>query len=96
MLKSESRGSDTESSKTLQGISGRRSIVIWLKGERNRKRKKDIDIAVTGVKDFDGLTEKVEELPTLYSVDLINLDTCRNELLLEDIRQYGRKIFHYI
>ena len=34
----------------------------------------------------------VEELPTLYSVDLLNIDTCRNELLLEDIRQYGRKI----
>ena len=26
------------------------------------------------------------------SVDLLNLDTCRNDLLLEDIRQYGRKI----
>ena len=29
---------------------------------------------------------------TLYSVDLLNLDTCRNDLLLEDIGQYGRKI----
>ena len=41
---------------------------------------------------IDELAEKVEELPTLYSVDLLNADTCRNELFLEDIRQYGREI----
>lgn len=38
------------------------------------------------------LAEEVEDLPTLYSVDLLNLDTCRNQLLLEDIKEYGRKI----
>lgn len=54
--------------------------------------RSDIDIAVAGAEDFDGLAEKVEELPTLYRVDLLNLDTCGNQLLLEDIRQYGRKI----
>ena len=52
----------------------------------------DIDIAVSGVKNFELLAEKIEELPTLYSVDLLNLDTCKNQLLLEDIRQYGREI----
>ena len=56
-------------------------------GERS-----DIDIAVTGACNFDLLVEKVEELPTLYSVDLLNMDICKNQLLLEDIRQYGRKI----
>ena len=54
--------------------------------------RSDIDIAVSGVKDFDTLSDGVEDLPTLYSVDLLNLDTCRNDLLLEDIRQYGCKI----
>ena len=36
--------------------------------------------------------EEIEEIPTLYIVDLLNMDTCRNELILEDIRKYGRKI----
>lgn len=54
--------------------------------------RSDIDIAVSGVKDFDALSDEVEDLPTLYSIDLLNLDTCRNDLLLEDIRQYGREI----
>lgn len=26
-------------------------------------------------------------------IDIVNMDTCRNQLLLEDIRQYGRKIW---
>lgn len=52
--------------------------------------RSDIDIAVSGVKDFDTLSDEVEDF--LYSVDLLNLDTCRNDLLLEDIRQYGCKI----
>ena len=56
------------------------------------RERSDIDIAVTGVDDFDMLAEEVEDLPTLYSVDLLNLDTCRNQLLLEDIKEYGRKI----
>ncbi|RHV10368.1 nucleotidyltransferase domain-containing protein [Clostridium sp. OM05-9] len=54
--------------------------------------RSDIDIAVSGVDNFESLVEKVEELSTLFSVDLVNMDTCRNQLLLEDIRQYGREI----
>ena len=58
--------------------------------------RSDIDIAVVveHMSDnyFESLVEKVEELPTLFSVDLVNMDTCRNQLLLEDIRQYGREI----
>ncbi|MBS7183092.1 MAG: nucleotidyltransferase domain-containing protein [Eubacterium sp.] len=54
--------------------------------------RSDIDIAVTGVENFDLLLEKVENIPTLYTIDLVNIDTCRNKLLLEDIKQYGRKI----
>ena len=54
--------------------------------------RSDIDIAVSGGDNFESLVEKVEELPTLFSVDLVNMDTCRNQLLLEDIRQYGREI----
>ncbi len=72
-----------------------RAKKILLYGSRAKgtaRERSDIDIAVTGVEDFDTLAEAVENLPTLYSVDLLNLDTCRNQLLLEDIKQYGREI----
>ena len=72
-----------------------RAKKILLYGSRAKgtaRERSDIDIAVTGVEDFDTLAEAVENLPTFYSVDLLNLDTCKNQLLLEDIKQYGREI----
>ena len=54
--------------------------------------RSDIDIAVSGVNDIGLLIQKVGELPTLYSIDIVNMDECKNKLLLEDIRQYGREI----
>ena len=67
-------------------------ILYGSRAKGTARERSDIDIAVTGVENFDLLEEKVEELPTLYSVDMVNMDTCKNQLLLEDIRQYGRKI----
>ena len=67
-------------------------ILFGSRAKGTARERSDIDVAVSGVKDFDALVEQVEELPTLYSIDLVNMDTCKNQLLLEDIRQYGRKI----
>lgn len=67
-------------------------ILYGSRAKEAARERSDIDIAVSGAENFDILVEKVEELPTLYSVDLVNMDTCKNQLLLEDIRQYGRGI----
>ena len=67
-------------------------ILYGSRAKGTARERSDIDIAVSGVDNFELLVEKVEELPTLYSVDMVNMDTCRNQLLLEDIRQYGREI----
>lgn len=64
-------------------------ILYGSRAKGTAMERSDIDIAVSGVDNFESLVEKVEELPTLFSVDLVNMDTCRNQLLLEDIRQYG-------
>lgn len=67
-------------------------ILYGSRAKGTARERSDIDIAVSGANNFDELAERVEDIPTLYSVDLVNMDTCRNNLLLEDIRQYGRKI----
>ena len=67
-------------------------ILYGSRAKGTARERSDIDIAVSGVDNFELLVEKVEELPTLYSVDMVNMDTCRNQLLLEDIRQYVREI----
>lgn len=72
---------------------GAKKVILYGSRAKGTDRERsDIDIAVSGVDNMDVLIEKVEELPTLYSVDLLNMDTCRNNLLLEDIKQYGREI----
>lgn len=81
-----------EVAKLCRSFRAKEVILYGSRAKETARERSDIDIAVTGVEDFDLLVEKVEELPTLYSVDLVNMDTCRNQLLLEDIRQYGRKI----
>ena len=67
-------------------------ILYGSRAKGTARERSDIDIAVAGAEHFDALVEKVEELPTLYRVDLLNMDACRNDLLLEDIKQYGREI----
>ena len=81
-----------EVSKLCRDFQADEVILYGSRAKGTARERSDIDIAVSGVKDFDTLSDEVEDLPTLYSVDLLNLDTCRNDLLLEDIRQYGRKI----
>lgn len=72
---------------------GAKEVILYgSRAKGTAMERSDIDIAVIGVENFDRLEEEVEDLPTLYTVDLLNIDTCRNQLLLEDIKQYGRKI----
>ena len=81
-----------EVGKICRNFQAKEVILYGSRAKETARERSDIDIAVSGVKDFEGLLETVEELPTLYSVDLLNMDTCRNQLLLEDIKEYGRKI----
>ena len=61
---------------------GAKKVILYgSRAKGTAGERSDIDIAVSGGADFDELLEKVEELPTLYSVDLLNMDTCRNDLL---------------
>ena len=62
----------------------------WAKGTANERS--DIDIAVRGVKDIEKLREDIEDIPTLRSFDIVDIENCKNELLLKEIEQYGRKI----
>ena len=67
-------------------------ILFGSRAKGTAHEKSDFDIAVSGVKDIEELREQIEEIPTLYSFDVVDLDECRNQLLMEDIAKYGRKI----
>lgn len=68
---------------------------VYLFGSRAKgtaTARSDFDFAVAGASDFEALEEAIDEIPTLYSFDIVNMDTCKNDLLLEEIKGYGRKI----
>lgn len=73
-------------------------ILFGSRAKGTATERSDIDIAVSGVTSSDifELEEALEDIPTLYTIDLVNLDTCKNQLLLEDIEQYGREIYKKI
>lgn len=74
----------------------REAYLYGSRAKGTQRERSDIDIAVRGARDFEALYWQVDELPTLYTIDLLNLDTCRNQNLLEDIRLYGKKIYEAV
>ena len=71
-------------------------ILFGSRAKGTALERSDIDIAVKGVDDIENLREELEEIPTLYTIDLVGLEECQNNLLLEDIEKYGRKIYEKI
>lgn len=70
----------------------REAFLFGSRAKGTETERSDIDVAIAGCEDFEGLREALDDIPTLYSFDVVNMETCMNQLLLEDIRQYGRKI----
>ena len=71
-------------------------ILFGSRAKGTALERSDIDIAVCGVEDIEKLREELEDITTLYTIDVVDMDECGDELLLEDIKQYGRKIYEKI
>ena len=71
-------------------------ILFGSRAKGTALERSDIDIAVCGVEDIEKLREELEDITTLYTIDVVDMDECVNELLLEYIKQYGRKIYEKI
>ena len=73
---------------------GAQKIILYgSRAKGTATERSDIDIAVSGVASHEilDLQENLEEIPTLYTIDLVDLDTCQNQLLLEDINNMDEK-----
>ena len=54
--------------------------------------KEQFEVYIGNVIDDEKLREDIEDIPTLRSFDIVEIEKCKNELLLKEIEQYGRKI----
>lgn len=68
-------------------------ILFGSRAKGTAVEQSDIDIALIGCEKFEQCKEEIENIPTLYTIDVLNMDTCGNDLLMEDIRRYGKKIY---
>ena len=86
-----------EITQRCKNYGAKRIILFGSRAKDTVTERSDIDIAVAGVASCDiyELQEELEDIPTLYKIDLVDLDTCKNQLLLEDIKEYGREIQYY-
>ena len=87
-----------ETAKICRSFHAKEVILYGSRAKGTARERSDIDIAVAGVASCDiyELQEELEDIPTLYKIDLVDLDTCKNQLLLEDIKEYGREIYKEI
>ena len=60
-------------------------ILFGFRAKGTAAGRSDVDIAISGAECFDEIEEAIKEIPTLLSFDVVNMDTCRNKLLLEEI-----------
>lgn len=70
----------------------KKAVLFGSRAKGTATRRSDFDFAIWGAQDFNSLQEAIDEIPTLYSFDVVNMDSCKNDLLLEEIQKYGRKI----
>ena len=72
-------------------------LQILLFGSRAKgaaMERSDIDIALVGNNiDVEKLRDEVEQIDTLLKIDLVDLSSCKNELLKSEVSKDGVAIF---
>ena len=69
------------------------AVVLFGSRARGTNRpESDFDVAVYGVPDVGPIVEELEELPTLYSADVVNMDRPCSEGLRQEVEQHGIRL----
>lgn len=53
----------------------------------------DIDVVVKGVQNYKKLSDDIDNIRTLETINIFNYDKISNKFLLEDINKYGKIIY---
>ena len=65
---------------------------VMLFGSRARAAHRphsDFDLAIWGLRSTRAIEERIERIPTLFSADVVNMETCRNAPLLKEVEKHG-------
>ena len=53
----------------------------------------DVDVVVKGVQNYKKLSDDIDNIRTLETINIFNYDKISNKFLLEDIEKYGKIIY---
>ncbi|GHU44195.1 hypothetical protein FACS1894111_11070 [Clostridia bacterium] len=67
-------------------------ILFGSRAKGTNMLRSDFDIAVRGIADSGHLQSEIENINTLYTIDMVYMDRCKNDNLLEEISKYGVQI----
>lgn len=72
-------------------------ILFGSRAKGTHMPKSDIDIALKGSGiDIESVRDDVNEIDTLLKIDLIDLDTCKNALLIKEVEKDGISLYRKI
>lgn len=71
----------------------REVVLFGSRAKGTAAERSDIDIAISGCRDFDRCRDEIDDIPTLYSIDVVNMDTCANELVNGGYQKIWKKDF---
>jgi len=67
----------------------------WAKG--TAMERSDIDIALVGEDiNLENITDAIEQIDTLYTIDLVDVNQCGNDKLRSEVEKYGITIYSKI
>lgn len=68
------------------------AVLFGSRAKGTARERSDFDIAVKGAPDMNGLREAIDNINSLYTTDLVNLDRPCSRELREDVEKYGVQI----
>ena len=72
-------------------------ILYGSRAKGTHMEKSDLDIALVGTNiDIDLLRDEVDLINTLLKIDLVDIDNCKNERLLQEVKKDGITLYRKI
>ena len=72
-------------------------ILYGSRAKGTHMEKSDLDIALKGVNlDIEQLRDEVELIDTLLAIDLIDINNCKNERLLQEVEKDGITLYRKV
>ena len=66
-----------------------RVILFGSRARGTNTPNSDFDLAVYGANGIYDIIDEIDLLPTLFSADVVDMDACANQALIEEVRRHG-------